>query len=69
MARPRKNEEHLIHILEQLIETTGEVEKAIETLAVDQVIPKRVAESLACGLNIFPKRYKANAGTLGPKDI
>ena len=65
MTRIRKNEEHLSNILEQLIETTGEVEKAIETLAADQGIPKRVVESLACGLNIFPKRYKANAGTLG----
>jgi molybdopterin/thiamine biosynthesis adenylyltransferase len=60
-----KNEEHLSQILEQLIETTGEVEIAIETLAADQGIPKRVAEALACGLDIFPKRYKANAGTLG----
>jgi molybdopterin/thiamine biosynthesis adenylyltransferase len=65
LVRIKKNEEHLSHILEQLIETTGEVEIAIETLAADQGIPKRVAESLACGLNIFPKRYKANAGTLG----
>lgn len=62
-----KNEEHLSQILEQLIETTGEVEIAIETLAADQGIPKRVAEALACGLDIFPKRYKANAGTLGSK--
>lgn len=62
-----KNEEHLSQILEQLIETTGEVEIAIETLAVDHGIPKRVAEALACDLDIFPKRYKANAGTLGSK--
>ena len=65
LSKIKKNEEHLSQILEQLIETTGEVEIAIETLAVDQGIPKRVAEALACGLDIFPKRYKANAGTLG----
>jgi molybdopterin/thiamine biosynthesis adenylyltransferase len=51
--------------LAQLIESTGEVEIAIEKLAVDQGIPKRVAEALACGLDFFPKRYEANAGTLG----
>ncbi|MEE9529917.1 MAG: ThiF family adenylyltransferase [Syntrophobacteria bacterium] len=65
MSKITKNEEHLSQILEQLIETTGEVEIAVETLAADQGIPKRVAEALACGLDIFPKRYKANAGTLG----
>lgn len=65
MPRITKNEAQLSQILEQLIETTGEVEIAIETLAVEQGIPKRVAEALACGLDIFPKRYKANAGTLG----
>lgn len=67
LSKIKKNEEHLSQILEQLIETTGEVEIAIEKLAVDQGIPKRVAEALACGLDIFPKRYKANAGTLGSK--
>ena len=67
MARTRKNEEHLSHILEQLIETTGEVEQAIEKFAADQGIPKRLAEALACGLDVFPKRYQANAGTLGPE--
>lgn len=65
LSKITKNEEHLSQILAQLIETTGEVEIAIETLAADQGIPKRVAEALACGMDIFPKRYKANAGTLG----
>ncbi len=65
MARKTEDEEHLSNILEKLIDTTGEVEKAIETLAADHGIPKRVAEALACGLDFFPKRYKANAGTLG----
>lgn len=65
MARITQNEEQLSHILAQLIESTGEVEIAIEKLAVDQGIPKRVAEALACGLDFFPKRYEANAGTLG----
>lgn len=65
MPKITKNEEHLSQILEQLVENTGEVEQAIETLAADQGIPKRVAEALACGLDVFPKRYKANAGTLG----
>ena len=65
MARITQNEDQLSHILAQLIESTGEVEIAIEKLAVDQGIPKRVAEALACGLDFFPKRYEANAGTLG----
>ena len=65
MPRIAKDEEHLSQILEQLIESTGEVEKALDTLVADQGIPKRVAESLACGLDFFPKRYEANAGTLG----
>ena len=65
MPRIAKDEEHLSQILEQLIESTGEVEKAVDTLVADQGIPKRVAESLACGLDFFPKRYEANAGTLG----
>jgi molybdopterin/thiamine biosynthesis adenylyltransferase len=65
LARITQNEEQLSHILAQLIESTGEVEIAIEKLAVDQGIPKRVAEALACGLDFFPKRYEANAGTLG----
>jgi molybdopterin/thiamine biosynthesis adenylyltransferase len=65
LARKTEDEEHLSNILEKLIDTTGEVEKAIETLAADHGIPKRVAEALACGLDFFPKRYKANAGTLG----
>lgn len=60
-----KNEEKLSQILEELIETTGEVERSIENLAADQGIPKRVAEALACSLDFFPKRYQANAGTLG----
>lgn len=60
-----KDEEHLSQILQQLIESTGEVEKAVDTLVANQGIPKRVAESLACGLDFFPKRYEANAGTLG----
>lgn len=65
MPRITKDEEHLSQILAQLIESTGEVEKAVDTLVADQGIPKRVAESLACGLEFFPKRYEANAGTLG----
>ncbi|MBT8407921.1 MAG: ThiF family adenylyltransferase, partial [Deltaproteobacteria bacterium] len=65
MPRIIKDEGHLSQILEQLIESTGEVEKAVDTLVADQGIPKRVVESLACGLDLFPKRYEANAGTLG----
>ena len=65
MARITQDEDQLSHILAQLIESTGEVEIAIEKMAVDQGIPKRVAEALACGLDFFPKRYEANAGTLG----
>lgn len=65
MPKRTKNEERLSQILEELIETTGEVERAIENLAADQGIPKRLAEAVACGLDYFPKRYQANAGTLG----
>lgn len=67
MTKIIENEEYLSHLLRELVETTGEVEKAIELLVADQGIPKRIAESLACGLNIFPKRYELNAGTLGPE--
>ena len=67
MPRITKDEENLGQILEQLIESTGEVEKAVDALVADQAIPKRVAESIACGLDLFPKRYRANAGTLGPE--
>ncbi len=67
MTKIIENEEYLFHLLRELVETTGEVEKAIELLVADQGIPKRIAESLACGLNIFPKRYELNAGTLGPE--
>ena len=65
MPRITKDEEHLSQVLAQLIESTGEVEKAVATLVANQGISKRVAESLACGLDFFPKRYEANAGTLG----
>ena len=65
MPRITEDEEHVSQILEQLIETTGEVEKAVDILVTGQGIPKRVAESLACGLDFFPKRYESNAGTLG----
>jgi molybdopterin/thiamine biosynthesis adenylyltransferase len=58
-------DEHLSQLLKQLIETTGEVEKAIEILVTDHGIPKRIAESLACDIGILPRRYKLNAGTLG----
>lgn len=65
MPKIKKSEEKLRQILKELIEITGEVERSIENLAADQGIPKRVAEALACGLDFLPKRYQANAGTLG----
>ena len=65
MAKNTNNEEHLSQLLKQQTELTGEVEKAIDLLVAEKGIPKRIAESLACGLKLFPKRYKLNAGTLG----
>jgi molybdopterin/thiamine biosynthesis adenylyltransferase len=59
------NEEYLSQLLQQQLELTGEVEKAIDLLVAEEGIPKRIVESLACGLDMFPKRYKLNAGTLG----
>jgi molybdopterin/thiamine biosynthesis adenylyltransferase len=59
------NAEDLSKLLKQLLEKTGEIEKAIEGLVAEKSIAKRVAESLACDLGIFPKRYQMNAGTLG----
>jgi molybdopterin/thiamine biosynthesis adenylyltransferase len=59
------NEEYLSELLKQQLELTGEVEQAIELLVAQEGIPKRIAESLACGLHIFPKRYQLNAGTFG----
>ena len=67
MLKGSENEEHLAQLLKQLVETTGEVEKAIEQLVAERDVPKRIAESFACGLNIFPKRYEPNAGTIGSK--
>ena len=65
MVKITDNEEYLSQLLQQKLEITGEVEKAIELLVTEQGIPKRIAESLACGLHIFPKRYDLNAGTFG----
>ncbi len=59
------NAEYLSDILKQLLEHTGEVEKAIAVLVAEQDIPKRIAESIACELGILPKRYELNVGTLG----
>ena len=58
-------EERGSHLLKQLLGATGEVEKAIELLVVDHGIPKRIAESLACGLGALPRRYEPNKGTFG----
>lgn len=65
MVKITDKEEYLSQLLKQKLEITGEVEKAIELLVAEQGIPKRIAESLACGLNILPKRYEANGGTIG----
>jgi molybdopterin/thiamine biosynthesis adenylyltransferase len=59
------NEEYLSRMFKQHLELTGEVEEAIDLLVSQEGIPKRIAESLACGLGIFPKRYDLNAGTFG----
>jgi molybdopterin/thiamine biosynthesis adenylyltransferase len=59
------NEEYLSQLLKQQLELTGEVEKAIDLLVAEEGIPKRIAESLACGLRLLPKRYELNAGTFG----
>lgn len=65
MPAKTDNPEYLSELLRQLIGDTGEVEKAITALVAEQGIPKRIAESLACDLGIFPRRYQLNAGTLG----
>ena len=65
MVKITDNEEYRSQLLKQKLEVTGEVEKAIELLVAEQGIPKRIAESLACGLHIFPKRYALNAGSFG----
>jgi molybdopterin/thiamine biosynthesis adenylyltransferase len=65
VAKITDNEEYLSRMLKQLLERTGVVEKAIDLLVSQEGIPKRIAESLACGLGIFPKRYDLNAGTFG----
>ena len=59
------NEEYLSQLLKQQLELTGKVEKAIDLLVTEQAVPKRIVESLACGLCILPKRYELNAGTFG----
>ena len=51
--------------LRRLVEETGELEQAMERLVAERGVPKRVAEALACGLSLLPRRYDRNAGTLG----
>jgi molybdopterin/thiamine biosynthesis adenylyltransferase len=51
--------------LKELVDRFGEVEQAVETLAAEQRVPKRVAEALACSLELLPRRYDRNLGTLG----
>jgi molybdopterin/thiamine biosynthesis adenylyltransferase len=53
--------------LKQLVDETGALEQAIETLAAERGVPKRTAEALACDLDLLPRRYDRNAGTLGCK--
>ena len=65
MVKITDNEEYLSRMLKQHLELTGVVEEAIDLLVSQEGIPKRIAESLACGLGIFPKRYDLNAGTFG----
>ena len=65
MTKTAENEEYLSQLLKKQLELTGEVEKAIEVLVTEEGIPKRIAEALACALNLFPKRYQLNAGTFG----
>lgn len=65
MVTTENNDEHLANILKQLVEAAGDIEKAIDELVVEQGIPKRIAESLACDLDIIPERYKLNEGTFG----
>jgi molybdopterin/thiamine biosynthesis adenylyltransferase len=65
LAKINENDEYLSQLLKQKLELTGETEKAIEAMVAEQGIAKRIAESLACGLQLFPKRYELNAGTFG----
>ncbi len=51
--------------LRQLVDETGEVDRAVDALAREQDIPKRIAEALACEMDLLPRRYDRNAGTLG----
>lgn len=55
----------LVQRMKQLADRAGEVEQAIETLTAERGVPKRLAEALACGLDLLPKRYDRNSGTLG----
>jgi molybdopterin/thiamine biosynthesis adenylyltransferase len=65
LVKTENDYEHLSKILKQLVEATGDIETAIDELVVEQGIPKRIAESLACDLDILPKRYEQNEGTFG----
>jgi molybdopterin/thiamine biosynthesis adenylyltransferase len=60
-----RQEELPIQHLERLIQFTGDVDTAVETLVMDRNLPKRIAQSLACGLGFLPERYQRNEGTLG----
>lgn len=65
MVKSTDNEEYLSQMFKQHLELTGVVEEAIDLLVSQEGVPKRIAESLACGLGIFPKRYDLNGGTFG----
>jgi molybdopterin/thiamine biosynthesis adenylyltransferase len=51
--------------LRELVERMGGLEQAMEAFVAEQGVPKRVAQALACGLDLLPSRYDRNAGTLG----
>lgn len=65
MPERNHDEKYLSQLLKEQLDLTGEVGKALDLLVAETGIPRRIAESLACGLRVFPKRYQLNVGTFG----
>ncbi len=51
--------------LQQLVDETGGVDRAVDRVVAEQNAPKRVVQAIACGMDLMPERYDRNAGTLG----
>jgi molybdopterin/thiamine biosynthesis adenylyltransferase len=59
-----RDEKALAPVLLRLMDSTGDLGRALERLVAERGIPKWQAEAVACGLGLVPRRYHYNQGTL-----